>query len=92
MNRELAEGLAIEVLLWLAGDDEIMERFVGMSGVAPQDIRKRAAEPEFLGFVLDFLLSEDALVLAFCEKTGHDPANAMRARASLPGGDAVHWT
>ncbi|MBL4873478.1 MAG: DUF3572 domain-containing protein [Rhodobacteraceae bacterium] len=92
MNREQAERVGIQVLGWLAGHDDMLTQFLGMTGIAADDLRVRAHEPEFLGFVLDFLLSDDAMVLAFCENANMSTEAPMRARGALPGGDVPNWT
>lgn len=55
-------------------------------------MRARAGDPEFLGFVLDFLLSDEAALVAFAEESGLSPDRPLRARAALPGGQLPHWT
>lgn len=92
VNRAQAENVGIQVLGWLAGHDDMLTQFLGMTGIAADDLRVRAQEPEFLGFVLDFLLSDDAMVMAFCEEAGLAAETPMFARAALPGGDVPNWT
>ncbi len=92
MNRDSAERLGIQALVWLAGNDEFLQRFLDAGGVSATDLRQRAQEPEFLGFVLDFLLGDDAMVLAFCDDSNLPPETPMQARAALPGGDLPNWT
>lgn len=92
MNRESAENLGIQVLGWLASNDDLLTQFLGMSGISVSDLRVRAQEPEFLGFVLDFLLSDDAAIIAFCEDNRISTETPMLARAALPGGDVPNWT
>jgi len=92
MNRENAERVGIQVLGWLAGHDDMLTQFLGMTGIAADDLRSRASEPEFLGFVLDFLLSDDAMVMAFCEDAHMSTDTPMLARGALPGGDVPNWT
>ncbi len=92
MNRDAAERMAIEALGWMARDDELLGAFLGAAGAAPEDLRARAAEPEFLGFVMDFMLGDDAMLVAFCDAAGHAYDAPMRARAALPGGDLPNWT
>jgi len=92
MTEAQAETIAIQVLSWLAADDDLIGGFLGVAGASPEDLRARAADPEFLGFVLDYLLSDDNMVMAFCDAS-HTPANApMEARTALPGGAVPHWT
>lgn len=92
MNRDAAETLAVEALGWIAGRDELAGAFLAASGAAPEELRERAADPAFLGFVLDFLLGDEDALLDFCEAAGAPPDAPMRARAALPGGDLPHWT
>lgn len=89
---QAAEVLAIQALGWIAADDELSGAFLGASGAAADELRERAADPEFLGFVLDFLLADEDALLAFCEATETPPDAPMRARAALPGGDLPNWT
>ena len=92
MNRDAAEVLAIKALGWIAGNDELSGAFLGASGAAADELRERAGDPEFLGFVLDFLLADEDALLAFCESADVQPDAPMRARAALPGGDLPNWT
>lgn len=87
-----AEALAVRALAWLAADAELIGRFLALSGAGPADLRARAAEPEFLGFVLDYLVADETMLLAFAAAEGIRPELAMRARAALPGGDLPDWT
>jgi hypothetical protein len=92
MNIERAAGVGQAALIWLADRPELFGRFLDASGAAPQEIRAQAEDPEFLGFVLDFLLAADATVLAFAAETGLAPDAPARARALLPGGALPNWT
>ncbi len=91
-ERESAETLALTVLGWLIGDEELLPVFLGATGAGESDLRDRAGDPEFLGSVLDFLLMDDAWVVRFCDAQGLAYDAPMRARAALPGGAQVHWT
>ena len=71
---------------------ELTGGFLAAAGAGPDELRARAAEPEFLGFVLDFLLANEPALLAFAEAEGVKPDLPMRARAALPGGDLPNWT
>jgi hypothetical protein len=92
LSEEAAETLGLRALGWLAGRTEDAERFLSMTGATIDELRTRASDPEFLGFVLDFLLSDEDLLLAFSEDTSTPPDRPVRARAALPGGDLPHWT
>lgn len=84
--------LAESALLWLLAEPERAGGFLGASGLDVSALRARANEPAMLGFVLDYILSEDAWVLSFAEESGYDPASVAVARAGLPGGEVPHWT
>ncbi len=92
MKSEQAAALAQEALIWLAGRPEALEAFLAASGAGPEDLRAGAADPAFLGFVLDHLLQSEELVVAFARDAGVPPDRPARARAALPGGDAPDWT
>ena len=91
MKTEQAEILAIQALSWLAEDEEILGQFLNTTGAAPGDLRKRATEPEFLGFVLDFIMRDDETILGFCAASAANPETVQRARATL-GGGLPNWT
>lgn len=92
MDRNEAEHVAARALAWLASTDDLMSVFLGATGASVDDIRKQAADPDFLGSVLDFLAMDDAWVEGFCRSAGLSNDSVLRARAALPGGEQVHWT
>ena len=91
-EQEKAETVAIKALGWMAGNDEVLGQFMGASGASVDDLRDAAHDPAFLGALLDFLMLEDAWVIAFCDAAGMPYDAPMRARAALPGGAQMHWT
>lgn len=92
VSPEAAETLAVRALAWIAERDELAGGFLGAAGASADELRVRAGDPEFLGFVLDFLLSDEEALLGFCEDVDAPPDAPMRARAALPGGDQPNWT
>jgi hypothetical protein len=93
MNRqEAAETLALQALTWLAGNDDLFPVFLGASGASAGDLAANAGQPAFLASVLDFVLTDDAWVTAFCDDAGLPYDAPMRARATLPGGEQINWT
>ncbi|MDX5411796.1 MAG: DUF3572 domain-containing protein [Rhodobacterales bacterium] len=91
-EQEQAETVAIQALGWMAGNDEVLGQFMGASGASIDDLRAGAGDPAFLGALLDFLMLEDAWIIAFCDAAGLPYDAPMRARAALPGGAQMHWT
>lgn len=92
MQRNHAEGIAIEALTWIAGSEDLLGVFMGATGTSVDDIRRRAGNPTLLASILDFVLMDDDWVRSFCDAMGHSYDVPGRARAALPGGQQTHWT
>ena len=56
--------------------------------MGPEQVRERCSDPEFLAGVLDHVLSDETLLIAFVEERGLDPLLPAAARRELPGADA----
>jgi hypothetical protein len=84
-SREAAESLAIQALSFLAEEPERLAGFLAASGIGPDDIRDAARQSGFLGGVLDHMLGDESLLLAFADSAGLDPASIARARRGLSG-------
>lgn len=91
-TQESAEILGLQVLGWLAANEDLLPVFQGSSGVSEDDIRQGAGNPEFLGAVLDFVTMDDAWVVQCCDHLGVAYDSLMQARQALPGGEQVNWT
>lgn len=92
MQPEAAQTLALQALGWIASDHEVFPVFLTATGANLGDLRARAADPDFLAAVLDFLLQDDRWVVAFCDATGQAYTAPQAARAALPGGQVMDWT
>jgi len=87
LTAEEAEGVAIAALGYVAGDPELLPRFLAITGIDAQRIREAAGEPGFLAGVLDFVLAHEPTLLGFAEASGINPAELPLARRALPSGD-----
>ena len=74
MTIDDAQALAINSLVFLAGDDELLSRFLALTGITADQIRSAASEPGFLAGVLQFYLAHEPTLMRYCEATGTDPA------------------
>lgn len=83
LNRDDAEALAIDALGFLAADETRLVPFLGVTGLSLADIRQQAGSLEFLAGVLDFLMSDDSLLLVFASHKGLDPNLIAAARHAL---------
>jgi Protein of unknown function (DUF3572) len=77
--------IALNFLAYLANDQDLLGRFMGLTGFSPDDLRAGADNPTFQAGLLDFLLEDESLLLAFAANADLPPASIMRARAKLPG-------
>jgi len=83
---DAAATLGLNALGFLAVSGPAMDRFLELTGLAPATIRARAEEPDFLVSVLDFLLSDEELLLRFCDEMEGDVRAVHMARHILSGG------
>lgn len=88
--REAAEALALGALAFVAADEDRLTRLLASSGLDPADLAARAGDPEFLGFVLDAVLSDEETAATFAAVQQLSPEDLHRARAALPGA-APEW-
>ncbi len=85
-----AEAIAIEALVFVASDPELLPRFLALTGIEASAIREAAREPGFLAGVLQFILAHEPTLMQFSESSGIPPANIGAALRRLPLGDDNH--
>ncbi len=83
MSPERAEILGLEALTWLVAEPDTLAKFLAASGVSGADLRESAGSPELTVALLDFLLANEPLLLAFCQANESDVASLHRARHLL---------
>lgn len=91
MTPDAAETLALEALAWIVADEQLLPRFAAATGAGLTDMRTRAQDAEFLTGVLEFLVTEDRWVAAFCDARGVPYDRPMRALMALSGGRHGEW-
>ena len=80
-----ANVIALKCLTFLAEDGDRLGRFLSLSGVSPESLRRDIEEPSFLAGVLADLLADEALLVAFSESEGLKPEAVVSARRKFPG-------
>jgi hypothetical protein len=85
LSKDEAEALALQVLAFLLSDSKQISRFLALTGVAPQDLRNVAASRDLQAATLEYLLSDEGLLLTFCQEAGVDPATVAPAQILLTG-------
>ena len=81
--REAAEMLAVQALTFIAEDQERMSGFLAATGLEPGQIRSAAQQEGFFAGVLEHMLADESLLVAFADSAGIDPAEIAHARAAL---------
>ncbi|MCW1932553.1 DUF3572 domain-containing protein [Pararhodobacter zhoushanensis] len=92
MTRQTAETFAAQVLAWLADDNARITGFLSWSGESPSTLAARLTDPGFLLAVIEFLMTDEALLIDACAALGYPPETPLQARSALPGGADFHWT
>jgi len=90
-GREAAEALALQAVAAIVADEDLVLRFLAVTGSTADDLGVRIRDPDFLGAVLDFVLEDDSSVRLVAEAAGIAPEMVLLARSKLPGG-ATDWT
>jgi Protein of unknown function (DUF3572) len=80
-----AQSLAVSALAFIAPDSDRLNRFLSLTGLGPDNLRTAAADPAFLGSVLDYLVGDEALLVEFAADAGLKPETVARACAVLRG-------
>ena len=89
MSPENAEIVALQGLSWLAGEPEDLQKFLNLSGLDGAGLRQAAGTPEMSVAILDYLLSQDDLLLRFCDSAGVSAKDLHLARHVLGGSFAA---
>lgn len=78
-----AEETAIRGLAFLSADKTRLGRFLALTGLEAGEVRRNAGSPWFLAAILDHLLADESLLLAFCAESGVEPERIAPARRAL---------
>jgi Protein of unknown function (DUF3572) len=80
-----AQSLAVTALGFIAADSDRLSRFLSLTGLGPDNLRTAAADPAFLGSVMDYLIADEALLVAFAADASVKPEAVARAHFVLRG-------
>jgi hypothetical protein len=90
-GHEPAERLALDVLLWIAGDEDRLLPFMAASGLSPDTLRASAHEPAFLVGVLDHVMGDEAVLVACASALGIKPERIAEAWQRLSPRPDDEW-
>lgn len=91
LSPEDAEVMSIDVLSFIAAEEQRLRQFIAVTGLEPASIRSEANSRDFLVGVLDFILSDDSLLLVFAAHKNIDPNLIKAARHALAPGDNAEF-
>lgn len=78
-----ASEIAVQALGFLALDEKRFTRFLDLTGLAVEEIRAQASEFAFQAGILEYLRSEESLLMVFCANANLDPSVVMTAHHVL---------
>ena len=84
-QRDQAEAVAVAVLGFLSRNPEYLGRFLAETGIGPGQLRDLVREPGFLAGLLEFVLADESLLLAFAESEKLRPTSIAIAHHTLAG-------
>jgi hypothetical protein len=84
-SADSARSIAVSALAFIAADPDRLNRFLNLTGLGPHNLRTAAADPAFTGSVLDYLVGDEELLIAFAADAGLKPEAVARAHAALCG-------
>jgi hypothetical protein len=67
----------------IAAEPEKLGRFVAITGLQPELARDAAADPTFLAGVLDYVMTDDALLVDCAAAIGEPPERISQAHHTL---------
>lgn len=74
MTEDRAEALALQVLTFILADPKQASRFLNLTGSTPQNLREIAISRDLQAATLEYLLSDEGLLLVFCQEAGIEPS------------------
>ena len=75
--------MAIQALTFIAEEPDRLTRFLDATGLEAPQIRAASRERGFLAGVLEHMLGDESLLIAFASSAGIDPAEVARAHGAL---------
>lgn len=83
ISRDRAEEIAANALAFIASDAPRLGRFLSVSGLTPNELRRQASSTRMLAAVLEHLIEDESLLLVFAQSGGAAPEEIVAARDLL---------
>lgn len=78
-------ALALAALAATVSDERRAQRFLALTGIETDELRRRAADPALLASLIAFLEAHEPDLLAVCEEVGVKPEALVEARREIEG-------
>lgn len=78
-------AIPLQFMTYLASDEDRLQTFFSATGFGQNDLVANLEDPAFQGFLLDFALADESMLLAFCADKELTPETVARVRRALPG-------
>ena len=78
-----AQVLALAALAATLGDERRAQRFLDLTGIGTDELRRRAGEPGLLAALIRFLEAHEPDLVAVSEELGVSPSALVEARRKL---------
>lgn len=79
-------ALALAALAATISDERRAQRFIALTGIGTDELRRRAAEPVLLAALLRFLEAHEPDLLSVADALGVKPVTLVEARRQLEEG------
>lgn len=86
-STETARNIAIRALTFLTSNASILSRFLDVTGWTPAALASAGSRGAILAATLDYLMSEEDLLLTFAANYGLDPSEVALAHRVLQSGN-----
>ena len=88
LSANAAHDIAVQALTFVAGDPDVLSRFLGTTGWTAQSLQEEETRETLPRAALEYLMGADDLLLTFAANTGVDPADVARAHYTLQNAPA----
>lgn len=78
-------AVALAALAATLADERRAQRFLDLTGIGTDELRRRAAEPALLAGLLRFLEAHEPDLMSVSERLGVKPEHLVQARRELEG-------
>ena len=81
------EALALRALAATLGRPDLSHRFLDLTGIGTDELRRRAADPALLAALIRFLEAHEPDLVAIAREITIEPSELVSARRMLEGQD-----